>query len=77
MLFDCWKTLSCQGLAMLPGDRAILRFLRSPRGIILISLVLPVGGLIYILMTGRWELGFWVMLALLPWVEYWWRRKRK
>jgi|AmaraimetFIIA100_FD_contig_31_61111919_length_412_multi_2_in_0_out_0_1 hypothetical protein len=62
---------------MFPRDRDIVRYLRSPQGIILIGLVLPVGGLIYILMTGRWELGFWVILALLPWAEYWFRRKRK
>ncbi len=62
---------------MLPRDRAILQYLRSPQGIIIISVVLTVCGTVYILMTGRWELSFFVIAALLPWAEYWWRRKRK
>jgi predicted membrane protein len=61
---------------MLPRDRAILQYLRSPRGIIVTSIVLTICGIIFILMTGRWLLSVFVIAALLPWVEYWWRRKR-
>ena len=62
---------------MLPRDRAILEYLRSPRGIIIVSIVLTVCGTVYILMTGRWELSFFVIAALLPWAEYWFRRRKK
>ncbi len=62
---------------MLPRDRAILSYLRSPQGIIVISIVLTVCGIAYILMTGRWELSLFVLAALLPWVEYWYRRGKK
>jgi hypothetical protein len=61
---------------MLPRDRAILRYLASPQGIIALSIALTVCGIIYIFATGRWELSFFVIAALLPWVEYWFRRKR-
>jgi hypothetical protein len=62
---------------MLPRDRAILEYLRSPQGIIVVSIVLTVCGTVYILMTGRWELSFFVIAALLPWAEYWFRRGKK
>jgi hypothetical protein len=62
---------------MLPRDRAILEYLRSPQGIIFISIVLTVCGIVYILLTGRWELSFFVIAALLPWAEYWFRRRKK
>jgi hypothetical protein len=62
---------------MLPRDRAILEYLRSPQGIIIVSIVLTVCGAVYILMTGRWELSFFVIAALLPWAEYWFRRRKK
>jgi hypothetical protein len=62
---------------MLPRDRAILRYLASPQGIIAVSIALTVSGIIYILATGRWELSFFVIAALLPWVEYWFRRNKK
>jgi hypothetical protein len=62
---------------MLPRDRAILEYLRSPQGIIVVSIVLTVCGTVYILMTGRWELSFFVIAALLPWAEYWFRRRKK
>jgi hypothetical protein len=62
---------------LLPRDKAILRFLGSPQGIILISVALTVCGIVFILMTGRWELSFFVIAALLPWVEYWLRHRKK
>jgi hypothetical protein len=62
---------------MLPRDRAILRYLSSRQGIIAISLALTVCGIIFILVTGRWELSFFVIAALLPWVEYWFRRTKR
>jgi hypothetical protein len=62
---------------MLPRDRAIFEYLRSPQGIIVVSIVLTVCGTVYILMTGRWELSFFVIAALLPWAEYWFRRRKK
>ncbi len=62
---------------LLPRDRAILRYLASPQGIIALSIALTVSGVIYIFASGRWELSFFVIAALLPWVEYWFRRKKK
>ncbi len=62
---------------MLPRDRAILRYLTSPQGIIVLSIALTVSGIIYIVASGRWELSLFVIAALLPWVEYWFRRKKK
>ncbi|MGQ0445133.1 MAG: hypothetical protein ACT4O2_08430 [Beijerinckiaceae bacterium] len=62
---------------MLEKDKAIIRYLKSRRGIIGISLALTVGGIIFIFLTDRYELGWFVALALLPWVEYWLRRKKK
>ena len=50
--------------------RAIIRFLKSRKGIIVLSLALTVCGIFFILVTGRWELSFFVIAALLPWVEY-------
>jgi hypothetical protein len=61
---------------MTPRDRAILRYLGSPQGIIVVSLLLTVCGSIFILVTARWELSFFVIAALLPWVEYWLRRNK-
>ena len=62
---------------MLPKDRAILRYLASAQGIIVISIALTVCGVVYIFATGRWELSLFVIAALLPWVEYWFRRNKK
>jgi hypothetical protein len=62
---------------MTPRDRAILRYLGSRQGIIVVSLLLTVCGSIFILVTGRWELSFFVIAALLPWVEYWLRRNKR
>lgn len=62
---------------MTPRDRAIIRFLKSRNGIIGISLVLTICGIIFILVTGRYQLSFFVIAALLPWVEHWfWHRKK-
>jgi hypothetical protein len=62
---------------MLPRDRAILRYLASPQGIIVLSIALTLCGIVYIFVSGRWELSFFVIAALLPWVEYWFRRSKK
>lgn len=62
---------------MTERDKAIIRYLTSPQGTIVLSLVLTAGGILYILVTGRWELSFFVIAALLPWAEYWFKRKRK
>jgi hypothetical protein len=62
---------------MTPRDRAILRYLGSRQGIIVVSLLLTVCGSIFILVTGRWELSFFVIAALLPWVEHWLRRNKR
>ncbi|MDQ6867419.1 MAG: hypothetical protein M3178_03055 [Pseudomonadota bacterium] len=62
---------------MTPRDKAIIRYLKSRRGIIGISLGLTVGGIVFIILTGRYELGWFVALANLPWIEYWLRRNKK
>jgi hypothetical protein len=62
---------------MTPRDRAILRYLKSRQGIIGISLGLTVGGIVFIILTDRYELSWFVAAALLPWVEYWLRRNKK
>ena len=62
---------------MTPIDKAIIRYLKSRQGIIGISLGLTVGGIVFILVTDRYDLSFWVFLANLPWVEHWLRRKKK
>jgi hypothetical protein len=62
---------------MTPRDREIIRFLKSRTGIIGISLGLTVCGIVYILFTGRYELSFFVIAAMLPWVELWFRRRKK
>jgi hypothetical protein len=62
---------------MTPRDKAIIRYLKSRQGIIAISLGLTVGGIVFILLTGRYDLSFWVFLATLPWVEHWHRRRKK
>ena len=66
-----------QVLAMTPRDRAIIRYLKSRQGIIVTSLALTVGGIIFIILTGRYELSWFVAATILPWVEYWLRRKKK
>lgn len=66
-----------QALAMTPRDKAIIRYLKSRQGIIGISIGLTVGGIVFILLTDRYELSWFVALALLPWVEYWLRRRKK
>lgn len=62
---------------MTPRDKAIIRYLKSRQGIIGISLGLTVGGIVFILLTDRYELGWFVALANLPWIEYWLRRNKK
>ena len=62
---------------MTPRDKAILEFLASRRGIIWISLCLTAAGIIFILFTGRYELSFFVLAGLLPWIEYWFRRRNR
>jgi hypothetical protein len=62
---------------MTPRDRAILRYLKSPQGIIGISLGLTVGGIAFIILTDRYELSWFVAAAILPWVEYFLRRNKK
>ena len=62
---------------MTPRDEEIIRFLKSRTGIIGITIALTVCGTLYILLTGRYELSFFVIAALLPWGEYWWRRRKK
>ena len=62
---------------MFERDKAIIRYLKSRQGIIGISLGLTVGGIIFIILTDRYELSWFVALALMPWVEYWLRRKKK
>lgn len=62
---------------MTPRDRAIIRFLKSREGIVGISLVLTICGIIFILVTGRYELSFFVAAALLPWAEHWFRLRKK
>ncbi|HET6375648.1 MAG TPA: hypothetical protein VFF88_06330 [Methylocella sp.] len=58
-------------------DKAIIRYLSSRQGTIVLSLVLTACGIFFILATGRWELSLFVIAALLPWAEYWLKRKRK
>lgn len=62
---------------MTPRDKAIIRFLKSRQGIIGISLALTLAGIVFIILTGRYELSWFVAVALLPWVEYWFRRNKK
>jgi hypothetical protein len=62
---------------MSPIDRAIIDFIKSRRGIISISLALTVCGVIFILVTGRYDLSWWVAIAILPWIEHWFRRRKK
>ena len=62
---------------MSPIDRAIIDFIKSRRGIISISLALTVCGVIFILVTGRYDLSWWVAIAILPWIEHWLRRRNK
>ncbi|HXN89433.1 MAG TPA: hypothetical protein VN890_08785 [Methylocella sp.] len=62
---------------MTPRDKAIIRYLKSRQGIIAICLGLTVGGTVFILLTGRYELGWFVALAMLPWIEHWLRRNKK
>jgi hypothetical protein len=62
---------------MSPIDRAIIDFIKSRRGIISISLALTVCGVIFILVTGRYDLSWWVAIAILPWIEHWFRRQKK
>lgn len=61
---------------MLERDKAILRYLNSREGIIAISLILTVCGIIFIILTGRYELSLFVIAALLPWIEYWSKRNK-
>jgi hypothetical protein len=62
---------------MLERDKAIIRFLKSRQGIIGISLGLTVGGIVFIILTGRYELSWFVAAAILPWIEHWLRRNKK
>ena len=58
---------------MTSRDRAIIRFINSRNGIISISIGLTVCGIIFIILTGRYELSVFVLAAFLPWVEHWLR----
>jgi hypothetical protein len=62
---------------MFERDKAIIRYLKSRQGIIGISLGLTVGGIVFIILTGRYELSWFVAAAILPWIEYWLRRSKK
>ena len=62
---------------MLERDKAIIRYLKSRQGIIGISLGLTVCGIVFIILTDRYELSWFVAAALLPWIEYWLRRNKK
>jgi hypothetical protein len=62
---------------MTPRDKEIIRYLKSRQGIIGISLALTVAGVIFIVLTGRYELSWFVAAAVLPWIEYWFRRNKK
>ena len=62
---------------MPPRDEAIIRFLKSRQGIIAISLGFTVAGIVFILLTGRYELSFFVFVAILPWFEHWHRLRKK
>ena len=62
---------------MTPRDKAIIRYLKSRQGIIGISLGLTVAGIVFIILTDRYELSWFVAAAILPWVEYWLRRNKK
>ncbi len=62
---------------MTPRDKAIIRYLKSRQGIIAISLGLTVTGIVFIIVTGRYELSWFVAAAILPWIEYWLRRNKK
>jgi hypothetical protein len=62
---------------MFERDKAILRYLTSREGIIAISLILTISGIVFIILTGRWELSLFVIAALLPWVEYWSKHRKK
>ncbi len=62
---------------MTPRDKAIIRYLKSRQGIIGISLGLTVCGIVFIILTDRYELSWFVAAALLPWIEYWLRRNKK
>ncbi|GEM_PF-1086032 len=59
------------------GGSSIFRWFNSREGVIAVSLGLTVCGIVFILLTGRYELSFFVAAALLPWVEYWSRRNRR
>jgi hypothetical protein len=54
----------------------MLRYLGSREGIIATSLILTASGIIFIVSTGRYELSFFVIAAILPWIEHWARRKK-
>ncbi len=45
---------------MTPRDKAIIRYLKSRQGIIGISLGLTVAGIVFIILTGRYELSWFV-----------------
>ena len=62
---------------MTPRDKEIIRYLKSRQGIIGISLALTVAGIVFIVLTGRYELSWFVAAAILPWIEYWFRRNKK
>ncbi|MGH6810872.1 MAG: hypothetical protein ACREDM_00530 [Methylocella sp.] len=62
---------------MFERDKAIIRYLKSRQGIIGISLGLTVAGIVFIFLTGRYELSLFVAAAILPWIEHWLRRNKK
>ncbi|HUI20574.1 MAG TPA: hypothetical protein VLZ74_05965 [Methylocella sp.] len=62
---------------MTPEDKDPIRFAKNRKGIIAFSLAFTVFGIVFILFTGRYELAFFVIAAILPWAEYWFRRNRR
>lgn len=44
---------------------------------VIFSLVFVVFGVLFILQTGRYELTFFIVAALLPWLEHWSRHRRR
>ncbi|QBR72283.1 hypothetical protein CU048_14475 [Beijerinckiaceae bacterium] len=58
------------------GDEHIADFSDSRIGTISICTGLTVCGVIFIVFTGRYELSVFIVAALLPWVELWFKRRK-
>jgi predicted ABC-type sugar transport system permease subunit len=59
------------------GGETVLHYFNSREVVIAASLILTVCGIVFIILTGRYELSLFVIAALLPWVEYWSKRKKR